>query len=65
MNEMQAKGVAEALGGDEWQSGGDTWLVLFRRSDGKIVVLSDDAVCEYDGEEAFEDGKSATTVVLH
>jgi len=41
MDEKQANAVAEALGGETWQSGGDIWLVLLRRSDGRLVVLSD------------------------
>ncbi len=40
MTEEQAKNVAAALGGDSWQSGGGIWLVLLRRSDGRLVVDS-------------------------
>lgn len=65
MDEQQAKAVAEALGGEAWNSGGDIWLVLFRRSDGKLVVLSDEVVCEYENEEAFEENKPSQTILLH
>ena len=51
MDEDQAKAIAEALGGQPWQSGGDTWLVLSRRSDGKIVALSEESACLYESEE--------------
>jgi hypothetical protein len=64
MNEEQAKAVAEALGGSEWQSGGGIWLVVIRKQDGEIVVISDDAVCEYKNEDAFEESKADTTVFL-
>jgi len=64
MTEEQAKSVADALGGDTWQSGGETWLVLLRRADGALVVLSDESVCEYKTEEAFEKGQPASTVLL-
>jgi hypothetical protein len=65
MNESQAEQVAEALSGEVWQSGGDIWLVLLRKTDGKLVVISDEAVCEYDNEELFEKAKPAKTVLLH
>jgi hypothetical protein len=65
MNESQAEQVAEALSGEVWQSGGDIWLVLLRRTDGKLAVISDEAVCEYDNEERFEKANPAKTVLLH
>jgi hypothetical protein len=66
MDEGQAMHhVAEALGGEAWNSGGDIWLVLFHRSDGKLVVLSDEVVCEYDSEEAFEHSRAAKAILLH
>jgi hypothetical protein len=48
MDEGQAMHVTEALGGEAWNSGGNIWLVLFHRSDGKLVVLSNEVVCEYE-----------------
>jgi hypothetical protein len=65
VNEEQAKAVAEAVGGEPWQSGGDIWLVLSRRTDGKLVVISDEVVCLYDSEAAFEDSRAAASIVLH
>ncbi len=44
MNELQAKQVAEALSGETWQSGGGIWLVLLRQGNGKLVVVSDEAI---------------------
>lgn len=35
MDEQQATAVAEALGGETWQSGGGMWLVIVRRTDGR------------------------------
>ena len=55
MEEKQANAVSRALGGETWQSGGDIWLVIFRRVDGHVVVLSDEAVCEYPNEEALSE----------
>ena len=64
LNEKTAAQVAKALGGEAWQSGGGIWLVIRRRKDGSLVVLSDEAVCEYRSEEAFELGRAGSTVRL-
>jgi hypothetical protein len=64
MDENQATAIANALGGETWQSGGDLWLVLVKRSDGHVVVISDESVCEYDSEEAFEEGQSSRAINL-
>jgi hypothetical protein len=44
MNEKQAGMIADALGGETWQSGGGIWLVILRQGNGKLVVISDEAV---------------------
>jgi hypothetical protein len=64
MEEEQANAVAGALGGDVWQSGGDIWLVIFRRADGHVVVLSDEAVCEYSNEEALGTEQPLSNIIL-
>jgi len=64
MEEEQAIAMARVLGGDVWQSGGDIWLVIVRRSDGHVVVLSDEAVCEYRNEEAIETEQALTNILL-
>ncbi len=65
MDESQAVSVADALGGEPWQSGGDVWLVLLKRSDGKLVVVSDEVVCLYDDEDEFEAGQASVSIPLH
>lgn len=64
MEEEQAIAVARALGGDVWQSGGDIWLVIIRRADGHVVVLSDEAVCEYSNEESMGTEQPLSNIVL-
>ena len=64
MDEKQTNAIAEALGGEAWQSGGDIWLVLIRRPDGHLIVLSDEAICEYENQELFDEGKALTTIFL-
>jgi len=54
MDEQQAVALANLLGGSAWNSGGGIWLVRLERADGKLVVMSDETVCEYDSEEAWE-----------
>ena len=65
MDEQQATAVADALGGSAWNSGGGIWLVLLHRSDGKLVVISDEVVCEYENEQAFEANRLTCSVMLH
>lgn len=64
MDELQAQAIADSLGGETWQSGGDMWLVLFRRSNGSIVALSDEVVCEYENEEALGNSEPSSSIIL-
>ena len=64
MTEEQAEKVATALGGSTWQSGADIWLVLINRTDGRLVVISDEVVCEYTDQEAFDAGEASVSVLL-
>jgi hypothetical protein len=64
MNEKQATAVAEALGGEAWHSGGGIWLVRLTNPEGRLVVFSDDLVCEYKDEDAFRDGEALQTITL-
>ena len=65
MDQNQAESVAESLGGEAWQSGGDIWLVRISRSDGKLVIISDEMLCEYADEDAFERNQAASGILLH
>lgn len=64
MDEEKAEALAKLLGGETWQSGGDIWLVILKRSDGKIVAISDELVAEYADEEALDEGEPGTTILL-
>ena len=64
MDETQAITLAEIVGGEPWQSGGNIWLVLIHRKDGCLVVISDESICEYASEEDFENTKVSKTVLL-
>jgi hypothetical protein len=64
MDEEQAAAIAEALGGEPWQSGGDIWLVLVHRRDGHLVVISDEVVCEYESQEAFDSSNAIAAINL-
>lgn len=64
MNEPQANALAEIFSGEAWNSGGGIWLVAYWRGDGKYIVFSGDAVCEYDSEEAFDLSVASKTLVL-
>lgn len=64
MNEQQAEALANVFSGEAWDSGGGLWLAAYWRGDGKYVVFSGDAVCEYDSEEDFDDAKASNTLLL-
>lgn len=64
MDEEKAEALATLLGGETWQSGGDVWLVLIRRSDGRIVAISEEVVCEYADEEAPGAGEPGVFIGL-
>lgn len=64
MNERQANALAEIFSGEAWNSGGGIWLAAYWRGDGKYIVFSGDAVCEYDSEEAFDNAAASNTLVL-
>jgi len=53
MDEKKASMLAKLLNGRVWNSGGDIYLVLIERQDGKIVAVSDEVICEYKDEEAL------------
>ena len=58
MSEEQANAVSDALGGD-------IWLVVMHRSDGRVVALSDESVCEYENEDALHEGRAVATILLN
>lgn len=64
MNEQQANLLAEIFSGEAWDSGGGTWLAAYWRGDGKYIVFSGDAICEYNSEEDFDIAQAAKTIVL-
>lgn len=64
MNEEQAKLIAEIFGGIEWNSGGDIHLVRVDRHDGSFVVISDEVICEYKNEEAFENNSPRNSIII-
>ncbi len=64
MDEKKAEALAAIVGGEAWQSGGDTWLVTVNRADGSLVVFSGDAVCEYENDTAFDRAEARNTILL-
>lgn len=64
IHEGNADVIARALGGEAWHSGGGVWLVLLRRQDGTLLVVSDEAICEYLKEKDFDRGKARTSMPL-
>lgn len=65
LNAETAEQVAKALGGEAWQSGGGIWLVIIRRKNERLVVLSEDVVCEYASESEFDEGRPLKFIALN
>ena len=64
MTESEAQAVARVLGGDAWNSGGGIQLVVIERPDGRVVAISDEAVCEYDDRDALMRGRPSNSIML-
>lgn len=64
MDERQADALAKAIGGEAWNSGGDIWLAVVHRDDGRVVAISDEAVCEYASEDDLVSGEPEVSIVL-
>ena len=64
MDEEKAEMLAKLLDGETWNSGGDIWLVILRRADGKVVAISDEVVAEYADEEALGAGEPGVFIGL-
>jgi len=65
MDEQSARSAAQALGGSAWHSGGGIWLVRFERADGRVVLVSDEIVCEYSDALAADQGEPTGSIALH
>jgi hypothetical protein len=65
MNYKEAEGLAKAIGGEVWDSGGGICLICIPQDDGRLVVISDEAVCEYSSEEDFEKNLACKSILLH
>ena len=64
MTESEAKTVARALGGETWNSGGGIHLIVLERSDGRVVAISDEVVCEYSDRNEMMDGQPTNSIML-
>ena len=49
-----AKSLAHVVGGEPYQSGGNIWVVLFERPDGRFVVIGEDGVDLYESAKHYE-----------
>lgn len=54
VNEEWATGLAALIGGEAHQSGGNIWVVLFERPDGRFIVVGDDGAEFYDSADHYE-----------
>jgi hypothetical protein len=54
VRESWAAPLARLIGGEAHQSGGNIWVVLYRRPDGRFIVLGDDGAEIYESAEHYE-----------
>ena len=64
MDSEQAQLIAGVLGGRAWDSGGGVYLVYIEKPGGRLVVISDDVVCEYESEDAFDRSRPIHSIAL-
>jgi hypothetical protein len=53
VTEAWATRLARLIGGEAQRSGGNIWVVLFERADGRFVVLGDDGAELYESTEHY------------
>src|SRR5262245_22611188 len=53
-SELWASGLARLIGGEAYQSGGNIWVVLYPRPDGRFIVVGDDGAEIYESAEHYE-----------
>jgi hypothetical protein len=54
LSEEWARPLASLIGGEAYQSGGNIWVVLFDRPDGRYVVVGDDGAELYESAAHYE-----------
>ncbi len=64
MSDLNARDIAQVLGGEPIQTEDRGWLVVIERPDGRIVTLSHTSVEEYYDREAFEAGRCYSCISL-
>ncbi len=52
--EVWARALTGLIGGEAYQSGGNIWVVLFPRADGKIIVVGLDGADIYESADHYE-----------
>ena len=64
MTKLEAEQIAETFSGRSWRAGDGVWLVIVKQPDGKVLVVSDDLLCEYETQKHFEQALPSQTIPL-
>jgi hypothetical protein len=64
MSDLNARDIAQLLGGEPIETEDRGWLVIIERPDGRIVTLSETSVEEYYDRNAFETGRCYSSISL-
>jgi hypothetical protein len=64
MDENSAIKLAHVLGADTWNAGNGMWLVVKKRSDGKVLVFSNEIVRVFADAEAVQSGIPEESIAI-
>ena len=62
MTEKDCKAIAKIVEGEPWQSGGNVWVVVIRRDNGSLVMMSDECVSDYKCQKDADQGLAIATI---
>ena len=64
MKMERAQEIAEVIGGAPYELEDGSWMVLIKRKDGRLIVVSDQTVEEYADHDAFRLGRCYSCISL-
>lgn len=63
MTEHLATLIATEMDGEAMHTGGNIWVVVFRRNDGSLAVLDHQGMYEYADQDHYDDGNESAVIL--
>jgi hypothetical protein len=63
VTEYLARLIADEMKGEATHTGGNLWVVVFRRNDGSLAVLDDSGMIEYADQAHHDDGMESAVIL--